>query len=85
MTALQSTHSAPARAGADLGRDLITVTTRPDAVFVEGQGSWLTDEGGKRHLDLVQGWAVNKRGGCSTRARLCTTARCSTWRRAWWA
>jgi acetylornithine/N-succinyldiaminopimelate aminotransferase len=53
---------APALAGADLGRDLITVTTRPDTVFAHGQGSWLTDEGGKRHLDLVQGWAVNSLG-----------------------
>jgi acetylornithine/N-succinyldiaminopimelate aminotransferase len=38
---------------------LITVTTRPDTVFVDGQGSWLTDENGKRYLDLLQGWAVN--------------------------
>ena len=58
MTAHQTLHSAPALAGADLGRDLITVTSRPDTVFVDGQGSWLTDVGGKRHLDLVQGWAV---------------------------
>ena len=66
MTALQTLRSAPALAGADanadLGRDLITVTTRPDTVFVDGHGSWLTDEGGKRHLDLVQGWAVNSLG-----------------------
>lgn len=48
-----------ATGAADLGRHLITVTTRPDTVFVDGQGSWLTDEHGKRHLDLVQGWAVN--------------------------
>lgn len=41
------------------GQDLITITQRPDTVFTEGQGSWLTDEAGKRHLDLVQGWAVN--------------------------
>lgn len=46
----------------DLGRDLITITRRPDTVFVEGQGAWLTDERGKRHLDLVQGWAVNSLG-----------------------
>lgn len=43
----------------DPGQDLITITRRPDTVFVEGQGAWLTDELGKRHLDLVQGWAVN--------------------------
>jgi acetylornithine/N-succinyldiaminopimelate aminotransferase len=54
--------AATAPADAELGRDLITVTTRPQTVFVEGQGSWLTDEGGKRHLDLVQGWAVNSLG-----------------------
>ncbi|MDR7333954.1 acetylornithine transaminase [Roseateles asaccharophilus] len=45
-----------------LGQDLITITQRPDTVFVEGQGAWLTDEGGKRHLDLIQGWAVNSLG-----------------------
>lgn len=44
------------------GRDLITITQRPDTVFVQGQGAWLTDEDGKRHLDLVQGWAVNSLG-----------------------
>ncbi len=62
MTTLQAPGRAPALAAADLGRDLITVTGRPDTVFVDGQGSWLTDEGGKRHLDLVQGWAVNSLG-----------------------
>jgi len=46
----------------DLGQALITITRRPDKVFVSGQGSWLTDESGKRHLDLVQGWAVNSLG-----------------------
>ncbi len=46
----------------DLGRHLITTTTRPDIVFTAGKGSWLTDESGKRYLDLVQGWAVNSLG-----------------------
>jgi acetylornithine/N-succinyldiaminopimelate aminotransferase len=46
----------------ELGQDLLTITRRPDTVFAEGQGGWLTDEGGKRHLDLVQGWAVNSLG-----------------------
>jgi acetylornithine/N-succinyldiaminopimelate aminotransferase len=46
----------------DPGHDLITITHRPDTVFAHGQGAWLTDEGGKRHLDLVQGWAVNSLG-----------------------
>jgi acetylornithine/N-succinyldiaminopimelate aminotransferase len=41
---------------------LIDITTRPSTVFTEGQGSWLTDESGKRYLDLVQGWAVNSLG-----------------------
>ncbi|MFN9507175.1 MAG: aminotransferase class III-fold pyridoxal phosphate-dependent enzyme [Rubrivivax sp.] len=31
-------------------------------MFVEGHGSWLTDEAGKQYLDLVQGWAVNSLG-----------------------
>jgi len=41
---------------------VLTITHRPDIVFAEGQGSWLVDEGGKRYLDLVQGWAVNSLG-----------------------
>lgn len=45
-----------------LGDHLITITQRPGTVFVEGHGAWLVDEGGKRHLDLVQGWAVNSLG-----------------------
>ena len=45
-----------------LGHDLITITQRPDTVFVEGQGAWLLDEAGKRHFDFVQGWAVNSLG-----------------------
>ncbi len=43
---------------------LLTITTRPDTVFVAGRGSWLIDELGKRYLDLVQGWAVNSLGHC---------------------
>lgn len=50
----------------DPGHDLITIIRRPDTVFVEGQGAWLTDEHGKRHLDLVQGWAVNSLGHSPT-------------------
>ena len=42
--------------------NLLTITARPDTVFVQGHGSWLVDESGKRHLDLVQGWAVNSLG-----------------------
>ncbi len=38
---------------------LMPVTARPEAVMSRGQGSWIWDEGGKRYLDFVQGWAVN--------------------------
>ena len=38
---------------------LIEITSRPDLVFVEGRGSWLSDQSGRRYLDFVQGWAVN--------------------------
>jgi len=41
---------------------LMTVTNRPDAVFTRGEGSWLWDHTGRRHLDVVQGWAVNTLG-----------------------
>ncbi|MEY3419409.1 MAG: bifunctional N-succinyldiaminopimelate-aminotransferase/acetylornithine transaminase protein [Pseudomonadota bacterium] len=35
------------------------ITSRPELVMVEGKGSWLTDNNGKRYLDFLQGWAVN--------------------------
>lgn len=38
---------------------LMWITARPDLIFTEGAGSWLTDQNGKRYLDFVQGWAVN--------------------------
>jgi acetylornithine/N-succinyldiaminopimelate aminotransferase len=38
---------------------LMKITDRPPVVMVEGHGSWLRDEAGKRYLDFVQGWAVN--------------------------
>lgn len=38
---------------------LMTVTARPDLVFVRGAGSWLYDRQERRYLDWVQGWAVN--------------------------
>jgi acetylornithine/N-succinyldiaminopimelate aminotransferase len=38
---------------------LMEITSRPDLVFVRGQGSWLEDNAGKRYLDFIQGWAVN--------------------------
>ncbi|TWT03782.1 acetylornithine transaminase [Reyranella sp. CPCC 100927] len=45
-------------------QSLMDITQRPDAVFVRGDGSWLTDHRGRRHLDFVQGWAVNTLGHC---------------------
>ena len=41
------------------------ITKRPDIVMVEGKGSWLTDQNGKRYLDFLQGWAVNCLGHCN--------------------
>ena len=38
---------------------LMEITSRPELVFVRGEGSWLFDHRGKRYLDFVQGWAVN--------------------------
>ncbi|QWD77644.1 acetylornithine transaminase [Polynucleobacter sp. MWH-Svant-W18] len=35
------------------------ITQRPELVMVEGNGSWMTDNNGKRYLDFLQGWAVN--------------------------
>lgn len=48
---------------------LMWITPRPELVFVEGRGSWLTDERGKRYLDFVQGWAVNCLGHCPDEIR----------------
>jgi acetylornithine/N-succinyldiaminopimelate aminotransferase len=38
---------------------LMEITSRPPTVFVRGEGSLLWDNGGKRYLDFIQGWAVN--------------------------
>ena len=35
------------------------ITQRPEVIMVEGRGSWLVDNNGKRYLDFLQGWAVN--------------------------
>lgn len=43
---------------------LMNITSRPELVFVRGQGSWLWDNTDKRYLDFVQGWAVNCLGHC---------------------
>ena len=41
---------------------LMDITARPRTVFVQGSGSWLWDDTGKRYLDFIQGWAVNSLG-----------------------
>lgn len=33
--------------------------------MMEGKGSWLVDQNGKRYLDFLQGWAVNCLGHCN--------------------
>ena len=38
---------------------LMFITKRPELIFTEGHGMWLTDSSGKRYLDFLQGWAVN--------------------------
>ena len=38
---------------------VMDITSRPDVVFVAGEGSWLIDRAGRRYLDFIQGWAVN--------------------------
>jgi len=43
-------------------QSLMYITNRPELVFTEGKGSWLTDHNGKRYLDFIQGWAVNALG-----------------------
>lgn len=43
---------------------LMPITPRPDTVFVQGTGSWLTDSKGQQYLDFIQGWAVNTLGHC---------------------
>jgi acetylornithine/N-succinyldiaminopimelate aminotransferase len=41
---------------------LLDLAAKPRIVFVKGRVSWLIDRRGKRHLDFVQGWAVNSLG-----------------------
>jgi acetylornithine/N-succinyldiaminopimelate aminotransferase len=38
---------------------LMYITPRPELVFTEGSGMWMSDHNGKRYLDFLQGWAVN--------------------------
>lgn len=41
---------------------LMHLGPRPPQIFTRGQGAWLWDSTGRRHLDWVQGWAVNTLG-----------------------
>ncbi|MFT5443055.1 MAG: acetylornithine/N-succinyldiaminopimelate aminotransferase, partial [Myxococcota bacterium] len=49
----------PATQENPLTKHQLSPTPKPDAVMVNGKGSWLWDEDGNRYLDFVQGWAVN--------------------------
>ena len=40
-------------------QSLMFITKRPEISRVSGEGSWMTDNTGKRYLDFLQGWAVN--------------------------
>ena len=40
-------------------QSLMFITKRPEISMVSGEGSWMTDNTGKRYLDFLQGWAVN--------------------------
>ena len=43
---------------------LLPTYARQDATFVQGEGSWLVDDAGRRYLDLVAGIAVVGLGHC---------------------
>ena len=45
-------------------RNIMQTASRPELIFEQGSGSWLTDHNGKQYLDFVQGWAVNTLGHC---------------------
>ncbi|MFV9474267.1 acetylornithine transaminase [Advenella sp. RU8] len=45
-------------------KSLMEITSRPELIFVKGEGSWLEDQDGRRYLDIMQGWAVNCLGHC---------------------
>ncbi len=38
---------------------IMYITKRPEVMMTLGEGSWLTDNNGKKYLDFMQGWAVN--------------------------
>lgn len=67
---LDTTHAFPSSStGA-----LMNVAARPALVAVEGRGSVLIDERGRRYLDFVQGWAVNSLGHCPPQIAQALTA-----------
>ena len=49
---------------AQLSAALMPITTRPEAIMIRGEGSYLWDNHGSRYLDFIQGWAVNCLGHC---------------------
>ena len=48
---------------------LMNVTARPEVVMIQGRGSYLWDNRGKKYLDFIQGWAVNALGHCPAELR----------------
>lgn len=46
----------------DFERDMLSNWALPPVLFVEGEGSWLTDNHGKKYLDFLAGIAVNALG-----------------------
>ena len=48
---------------------LMHITSRPDAIMVRGEGSYMWDARGRRYLDFLQGWAVNTLGHCAPQMR----------------
>src|SRR5262245_51480638 len=45
----------PACVTEDAFAALMEISRRPPVVFVEGRGSWLTDQEGKKYLDFILG------------------------------
>lgn len=48
--------------GATTRDALLGVYAPPEQIFVKGEGSWLTDDAGRRYLDFTSGIAVNALG-----------------------
>lgn len=59
----ESPESEPAQSPLRLGDRVLAPTySRPDLLFVRGEGSWLEDTGGRRYLDMSSGIAVTALG-----------------------